>query len=553
LFPVQARAFRGLTGVSNKRVTHEPMNYLHKIINLMMLIAIVVVLISYPNTRDFNAPFTASGDADANYISQALRFNAGVPQTYFDHTGYLLILALSLWIKISRFIGLVPVDDILSLVESQEPFGQSFAPLVYSARIFSLIFALIFVSCFVGGVYILTKRKRLSLLAGLSLASTQGVAIQTILVRPELLSALFFMLAILSLLFFCRQNSLTLRLVSAFLGALFSYAAIMTKIQIIPGILMLPLIVFIWEKRDDEFPQLQISWRKLIIFSAFVFIFISKFILIVFHYLFQGIKILNLLIVVYFVLLLIAFHIYSVKSWKSTYLIILAAILGVAVAFYFNYFHFDIRNTDKIVFFYEWSQQYMSGGQAVNPYASLVANLKQTVLDKVFFGEGFLENSFDLIYLIAIGSSIYLAFQGNIRSFFQAGSLIVLALMLETIFKLRYSSSAYSIYTDFLILMSIIIAWLRLQSKSIWLRRGDNISGFVVLIIAGIFFFQSNQKISDNKFLSIKINQPHQQFCDRGVYYPIIAELIHHNDKPLCVQTILEGCSSHGTISSCRP
>jgi len=230
-----------------RRLDSEPKNYLYKITNLMMLIAIVGVVFSYPSSRDFNAPFTASGDADANYISQALRFNAGVPQTYFDHTGYLLILALSFWLKFSRYIGLVPFDDILSLVNSQEPFGQSFAQLVYSARIFSLIFALLFVFCFVGGVYLLSKSIRLSLLGGLTLASTQGVAIQTILIRPELLSALFFMLTVVSMLLFSRQNSFILRLGFAFLSGFFSYAAIMTKIQIIPGVLVLPIILFLWE------------------------------------------------------------------------------------------------------------------------------------------------------------------------------------------------------------------------------------------------------------------------------------------------------------------
>ena len=230
------------------------------------------MVLSFSLTRGFNAPFTANGDADANYLSQALRFNAGVPQSYFDHTGYLLILVLSFWLKFSFKVGMIPIADILSLAESQEPFGQSFAPLVYSARIFSLIFALLFVFSFIGGVYFITKRKRLSLLVGLTLATSQGVAIQTILVRPELLSSLFFMLAVVSLLLFCRQNTFTMRLVFALLGGIFSYAAIMTKIQIIPGILCLPILAIIWERRSNAFPELNTPWNNI-----FLFFFNSNF------------------------------------------------------------------------------------------------------------------------------------------------------------------------------------------------------------------------------------------------------------------------------------
>jgi len=233
--------------------------------------------------------------------------------------------------------------------------------------------------------------------------------------------------------------------------------------------------------------------------------------------------------------------------------LMLAVLSGVAIAFSANFFYFDIGNTDRIEYFYGWSQQYISGGQGAAPLTSLLMNINLTLLDKVIFWDGIKRYSFGVIYIISLFLLIVIAYHREWKALIRGGSLVFLALFLDAIFRLRHYSSAYFIYIEFLVLTSIIISWVHLQNASYSIRNTNIYCGIAYTLVACIFFLQSNVAIIQNRFPAIDIIQPHQNFCDRGVYYPMIAEIIHHNDEQLCVQTILEGCSPDGTISSCRP
>ena len=139
---------------------------------------ILAGVIAIPPLRGLHAPFTAIADNDAVYAAQALLFNANLPQTYFDHTGYLFSLLLAGWLDLSHSLGFIPLADMQTLFLSSEPFGQLFQPVVVSGRIFLIFQAIVMVLTFSYGVFLLTKDKRLAFLAGVVLMGNPFTLIQ---------------------------------------------------------------------------------------------------------------------------------------------------------------------------------------------------------------------------------------------------------------------------------------------------------------------------------------------------------------------------------------
>ena len=525
-----------------------------KILKPILITLILAAILFYPFYRGFDIPYTANADAEAVYISQALLFNSRLEQTYFDHTGYLAILMLSIWFKFSRLLGIIPLDNMIYLGDSQAPFGWLFAPLVNVTHILLIFLAVAFVLIFIIGLYLLTKKLKLALFAGLILATTQGIAIHMLGFRPELISAMFFMLMLMCALLFAQEEKFSYQAGLVFLASLFAYAALLTKYQIIFGILCIPLIALLWNKGANKLSYYpKIEYKDMLV-VGFVFSLISwPFLYAVFNYLVFDIRFLHILIAVYLSIIILSYHLFRIKSWKHTVMLILSGFSGISVAFSYNLFNFDSRNTISIFYFFEYAQPYITGEQGSQFLWPLLNNFGITLLDKVSFGELFFQYSSALIYLIALLLLVFLAWRRQFNYSLQTGSLLALALLLETVFRLRYMSSAYYIYTEFLVLMSIFLALARLQSGNFLSKRNMYLIHVGLSFLAILFFAQNITAIDQNNFPAvINIAQPHEMFCGMGYFTPAMGELINYKDPEACVQILTEGCSPRAEISSCR-
>ena len=107
-------------------------------ISILALVCISAIVLSIALYRGIYAPFTSVSDADSIYVAQALMFNSGLPQTYFDHTGYIYILVLSKFFSFLYWLGIIHVDSMLQLFRAKD-FFTAFADLIYAGRYFSML------------------------------------------------------------------------------------------------------------------------------------------------------------------------------------------------------------------------------------------------------------------------------------------------------------------------------------------------------------------------------------------------------------------------------
>lgn len=506
---------------------------------------IILTIVTIPFVRGFDAPFTAVSDADLIYVSQPLLFNSHRPQSFYDHTGYLMFLLTSLWFRFSEMLGSIPVANWDALAISSEPFGTLFAPLVLSGRIFIVLLAIMFAFSFGYCVYILTKNSLAALLGTLLLTSSMGFGLHTIVIRAELLSAYFFMLSVFSIIIAGKQRTFSLKLVGFFLFGLFAYLATLAKYQIIIGILFLPALIILWEDNSEGYHSKipRDAWLGGVAIGLITIL--PPTLTLIRAWPLEGY---HLLIAIYFLVFLAIYHRGFSRSFPHTTLIAFSIFAGIAVAFSYNLPAFSYRNTENIVHFYSRGMVFASESN-LRDLGLFLSFLGNTFLDKV----AFLKSSvFALAYYLAILLTGLLVQKKEYKNSIRIGSLLILAISMEALYRIRYFADRYRIYVEFLIVLSIVLAWLLLMRGGYFPRLSKNLSIPIVLIaIAVMSFSQSIYKVNTNGF-DQDIWQQHENFCGMTVFTSELAQLVNSGTPEQCIEIITAGCARDARISSCK-
>jgi len=185
-------------------------------------------------------PFTQVYDADLHYLYRALRFNSGLEQKYFDHTGYLYALILSWWLEAVRLFGLIPAATLEEVRNSAFP-GHAMAVAIHAGRVLSILLALIYVAAVGFACARLSGSRLVGAGAALLLAPTVGIAYHAITLRPELVSALTLAMAFIAVLLSNAKGERQ-RLLLLGLSAGFAYLSVLAKMQSVIPLLFLPLV-----------------------------------------------------------------------------------------------------------------------------------------------------------------------------------------------------------------------------------------------------------------------------------------------------------------------
>lgn len=216
-------------------LTPRNIYYLSLLLSLSML--------SFSSWNHIGAPYLAISDADLVYVGQAILLNSGLEQTYFDHTGYFYMLLLSFWFKLGNvlgFLGGITFDDLAQSTNLADFLG----PLVYAGRTFTLFLSYVFMIVTGQIVRSITKSYFYAALYTILMGTSLGLFIHVIQIRSELLNAFMFVVSV-----FCLYKSQDLANNSWLFPAgcgFFTALALFTKIQIIPGLLCLPLVGVVW-------------------------------------------------------------------------------------------------------------------------------------------------------------------------------------------------------------------------------------------------------------------------------------------------------------------
>ena len=220
---------------------------------------IIICLIFYLKNSQYD--FLFFSDQDHVHIYEALIFNSGKSQTYYDHPGFICFFLLGLWLKTIHLLNLINFSDLSYAKYDLNDLNE----LIYYAKIFNLLicFTLIYFLNRLQKLFIkdLSLRFLIMMIFILS-ASFFGLLVR---IRTEVYSILFFIIFIETLLLFINNTDIK----KLFLSGILIVFALSAKVQIILLIFIAPIIAYLAPIKNNN--QLNVNKLQFIV-SLIVFI-----------------------------------------------------------------------------------------------------------------------------------------------------------------------------------------------------------------------------------------------------------------------------------------
>lgn len=185
-----------------------------------------------------------NADMDLVVVYNALRVNAGLGQSYFDHPGIITIQSLALWYRALHAIGLLGIESFNQLpgAAQADAFAAAMTTLVRAGRIYSLIVGAALLAAIAFAFRRIVQDWRIALLGVFAIAFSGGFADHVRILRTELISAGAVFLALLVLILAARASWRWRAFALAAASAL-CMIGLFNKVQAIVPIAALPLLV----------------------------------------------------------------------------------------------------------------------------------------------------------------------------------------------------------------------------------------------------------------------------------------------------------------------
>jgi len=184
-----------------------------------------------------------NADMDFMVIYNALVLNDGKPQQFFDHTGYLTILAVKLWFVALHALGLLDGYSLSTFPKASDPaaFDAAMTAAVRAGRILAWLIAIACVLVFAALMRLIVRDWRVTLIATFAFAFSGGIAVHSRILRTELLAAFPVVAALMILMVIARRASAA-RPLGMGLAAALCVLGLANKVQVILLIGALPIL-----------------------------------------------------------------------------------------------------------------------------------------------------------------------------------------------------------------------------------------------------------------------------------------------------------------------
>lgn len=470
----------------------------------------------------FKVPYHWVSDFDCVPLMQGLYFNSHITQTYWDHTAYTLFILVGLWYRLMHFLGFIGISTFGDLVKSATPF-KDLVSLVYVNRVLTFIFANLFCLTVAGISYRLTRNKWLALVAGCLIAATQGLAAHLIQTRTEMLASLAVVLYFFWSLCWLRANVIFKLILFAFLSGFFAIFAPMTKIQVIPSIVILSaalvIIAFFDFKNRPKFDFCsRVSWPVLVILLIGTAFFSHGFFSDMWDVLiqtngnfFNALISKSMLIVFYaFILFLLAGK-YWIRSWKSTILSATFFVNGCATAYSLIFLQPYWRNVQALFAFDNYAKTFYAGGAEY----SLPRLAWYTFINKFSLTDIIWQVDIQIFWLsVLLVGLVSISGKKNRAYFLLSACFIIAASTIETISSLRYLSSVYKVFFEYLLVTSIAISLGALWENKTWYKSKKLLTSLAVVGACCTWFLISNIHLTrKNELPAINVFLDTERFC----------------------------------------
>lgn len=447
--------------------------------------------------HDVFRSYLTTPDADVIYIAQALHMADGLSQTYFDHPAYFYILALQAWLKLFAFLGLAP-EPSLALASTVPDIDGYMQPLVVAGRWFSAFFCSLFVWVTTAGLRRMGVGALLAAGGAVGLGLSQGVAVQSLLLRAEMMSAAFVFFAYFALVAAARTDRW--RQILFMMAAGFSaFVALGSKVQAIIPLIGVPFLALTLPRADlPVLPAQPGALRNaFILFAAAASV---PIIAIVGLTLLYGNYASGFPVKEYHVVfLLVAAGTIILYGWlnrippEQMYAGTAAVVLGLSIGGYLLFLRHEYMNLDTIV-------------HPVDHMLAFTRDFRDKGILSVVLGDGLksfiafrTDGALAPIRALELGTLVLvglLAKRGQWRQAIHVVSLLGIAFAIEIAFNLRGYRTLYFVYTEPWILIAFVIGLERILREA--RGHGKAARGRIAVGIAGfglwsaIFALQPN-------------------------------------------------------------
>lgn len=499
-------------------------------------------------------PFTQVFDADLNYLYRAFRFNSGLEQIYFDHTGFFYSLILSWWVQFGHFLGLIPEATVEGVRAHANP-AAAIAEGVYFSRVFSILCALLFVGTVAIGCAKLAGDRIYGAAASVIVAAAGGTAFLSIMLRPELTSAVCVFIAYFAIVWSAGKSERT-RLFAIAIAAAFGYFAILTKMQAIVPLVLLPLVAFACHPQKTPLPgnSSRIDMATVALFLAAILVFLP---FAVSHY--YGVTTIRDVPVPNYSWALIAYIAAAVIAYGVIHKLPAREIIrgesmvmiGLGLGFFVNYFHFDHALSGAHGLILDNLKHYSAPGDGpslaktsfagMDGYSKLAGHMAEIVgltLKSLINLKTPMAASQTVLTWLALILIIPIYRAGNRRGAALMFFLLAVSIATKGIFLVR-TRVWYEPYFQFMLLMALAIGYGTLKDR--W-RPWCRLAAVTIPLILAVPLVQEN-----HRYLVTGVHHTphvsHAEFCDnQKVWAPILDQSVYIGD----------GCWAH-YVSAIEP
>lgn len=226
------------------------------------LVAITAAMILSFLLCGFWYPYWRIADMDFWIVYNGFLLNAGLPQEYFDHPGYLNIILLSGWFRLLHAVGLLDVISLSAIppVSDAANFARAWTYATQAGRVLSLAMAIAFVVVFAFLLRRLVRDWRIATLGAFALAFSGGLEMEMRIMRTELIAGGLMAIAFLIVIIAARTERSPWRPILLGLASLLAMLAMLNKVQAIFLICALPLVALPFGSRSDQPSNFWNSW-----------------------------------------------------------------------------------------------------------------------------------------------------------------------------------------------------------------------------------------------------------------------------------------------------
>jgi hypothetical protein len=249
-----------LTSASQSRAGRDALAPLTCLGWRLGLAAIVASLAASFFLYGYALVYWRNADMDLMVIYNALVLNDGKPQQFFDHTGYLTILSVKVWLEMLHGLGLLDAYSLSAMppASDAQAFDAAMTSVVRAGRVLAWLIATASVLVFAGLVRAVLRDWRLALIATFAFAFSGGLAVHLRILRTELVAACPVIFALMILIVVGRRASLARPLWMALAAAL-CVLGLDNKVQAVLLIAALPLLIVPFGGADSASV---VIWRK---------------------------------------------------------------------------------------------------------------------------------------------------------------------------------------------------------------------------------------------------------------------------------------------------